>query len=147
MKKVLLPACFIAIIFLSACGERGVDYDTTIPVVQPNTLPSFLPGTIGPSKNIITDSTAATTNQQVPSVAVPSNTAKNTTTFNPPHGQPNHRCDIAVGAPLNSPAPQIQPSPAPPIPLPNTGGTVTLNPAHGMPGHDCAIAVGQPLKG
>ena len=23
--------------------------------------------------------------------------------MNPPHGQPNHRCDIAVGAPLNSP--------------------------------------------
>jgi hypothetical protein len=22
--------------------------------------------------------------------------------MNPPHGQPNHRCDIAVGAPLNS---------------------------------------------
>ena len=24
--------------------------------------------------------------------------------MNPPHGQPNHRCDIPVGAPLNSPA-------------------------------------------
>ena len=28
--------------------------------------------------------------------------------LNPPHGQPNHRCDIAVGAPLNS-APAQQP--------------------------------------
>lgn len=30
--------------------------------------------------------------------------------LNPPHGEPNHRCDIPVGAPLNSPpvnAPQI----------------------------------------
>jgi len=26
--------------------------------------------------------------------------------MNPPHGQPNHRCDIAVGAPLNSPPKQ-----------------------------------------
>lgn len=25
-------------------------------------------------------------------------------TLNPPHGQPYHRCDIAVGAPLDSPA-------------------------------------------
>ena len=24
--------------------------------------------------------------------------------LNPPHGQPNHRCDIPVGAPLNSPS-------------------------------------------
>jgi len=24
--------------------------------------------------------------------------------MNPPHGEPNHRCDIAVGAPLKSPA-------------------------------------------
>ena len=26
--------------------------------------------------------------------------------MNPPHGQPGHRCDIPVGAPLNSPAGQ-----------------------------------------
>lgn len=88
--------------------------------------------------------------------------------LNPAHGQPGHRCDIAVGAPLNS-------SPA----KPNTTATTTplnssvfpkydfgktdsaavatpqfqydstgaaLNPAHGQPGHDCAIAVGKPLK-
>ena len=30
--------------------------------------------------------------------------------MNPPHGQPNHRCDIAVGAPLDSP-PGKQPTP------------------------------------
>jgi hypothetical protein len=30
------------------------------------------------------------------------NTTKTAPGMNPPHGEPNHRCDIAVGAPLNS---------------------------------------------
>ena len=33
----------------------------------------------------------------------PQQPAKVAPGMNPPHGQPNHRCDIAVGAPLNSP--------------------------------------------
>jgi hypothetical protein len=81
---------------------------------------------------------------------------------NPAHGQPGHRCDIAVGAPLNSPAtipsqPKVQqtvssspaavtatPS-ATTVPL-STDPNAKLNPAHGQPGHDCSIAVGAPLK-
>ncbi len=31
------------------------------------------------------------------------NTASTAPGMNPPHGQPGHRCDIAVGAPLDSP--------------------------------------------
>jgi hypothetical protein len=30
--------------------------------------------------------------------------------MNPPHGQPNHRCDISVGAPLNAPPGKITPT-------------------------------------
>ena len=83
------------------------------------------------------------------------------TGMNPAHGQPGHRCDIAVGAPLNSPpgntasstpavtqsAPtltntptSVQPSAAPTVTAPG------MNPPHGQPGHDCTIAVGAPLK-
>lgn len=76
--------------------------------------------------------------------------------LNPAHGQPGHRCDIAVGAPLNSapaatnpPAPtQTAPIVMPTQPAQSTGaGTATgpLNPAHGQPGHRCDIAVGAPL--
>lgn len=86
--------------------------------------------------------------------------------MNPPHGQPNHRCDIAVGAPLNSkPAAAATtvatPAPAsgeisknitvqPPIPLlpTSTSNAETaegMNPAHGQAGHRCDIAVGAPL--
>lgn len=75
--------------------------------------------------------------------------------MNPAHGEPNHRCDIAVGAPLSSPAgntaaatPTVQTvtAPAPTAPAPVNMGTARLNPAHGEPGHDCSKQVGAPLN-
>ncbi|MBS7233560.1 hypothetical protein KHA90_21335 [Flavobacterium psychroterrae] len=97
-------------------------------------------------------------------VAAPVKVAKG---MNPSHGQPGHRCDIPVGAPLNSAAPTQ------PVATTNTAqsGTTTqnftvtppannavpallstevatadgMNPAHGKPGHRCDIAVGAPL--
>src|SRR5688572_21117424 len=82
--------------------------------------------------------------------------------MNPPHGQPGHRCDIEVGAPLNSPAKNTpatsntapasnnaplgssatSPILSAPNPAPATAG---INPPHGQPGHDCAVPVGAPL--
>lgn len=86
-------------------------------------------------------------------------------TLNPPHGQPNHRCDIAVGEPLSTPiksapvqnitqqagaqsAPQIISTPAlaPAVPKVSGSSTAKLNPPHGESGHDCAIQVGAPLN-
>lgn len=82
--------------------------------------------------------------------------------LNPAHGEPGHRCDIAVGAPLNGePAPaaateaQKSPliqteAPAGATPLPTTTAQPVaegMNPAHGQPGHRCDIAVGAPLNG
>lgn len=79
--------------------------------------------------------------------------------LNPEHGQPNHRCDIAVGAPLNSvpspssllnSAPQTPATPATTI-VPSTTNTnpigikPKLNPAHGQPHHRCDLQVGDPL--
>lgn len=88
--------------------------------------------------------------------AVPANTPATGTTstaLNPAHGAPGHRCDIAVGAPLNSPAGAAPPAaavqPALPVQAPALvppGSNVRLNPAHGLPGHDCSVPVGQPLK-
>ena len=79
--------------------------------------------------------------------------------MNPAHGQPNHRCDIAVGAPLNSPkgampAPAAMQQAAPQgqasvTPVDMSSGTVAtkpgMNPPHGQAGHLCEIAVGAPL--
>ncbi|WP_192822153.1 hypothetical protein [Rufibacter sp. LB8] len=85
-----------------------------------------------------------------------------TAALNPPHGQPGHRCDIQVGAPLNgspaqtpaasagtvvSPTPTPVPVAAPtPVPAMPTATAPGMNPPHGQPGHDCSIAVGAPLK-
>jgi len=89
--------------------------------------------------------------------------------MNPPHGQPGHRCDIPVGAPLNSPPAQTNQQTS--TPAANQGGFLGSgnaqtsapaqqaapaqqtapgmqgkpNPAHGQPGHRCDVQVGQPL--
>jgi|26BtaG_2_1085354.scaffolds.fasta_scaffold00130_7 hypothetical protein len=80
--------------------------------------------------------------------------------LNPPHGQPFHRCEIAVGAPIDSqpvqnPAQQARPQQgaemfniSPPknnAPAQATGPKPALNPAHGQPHHRCDIEVGAPL--
>jgi hypothetical protein len=77
--------------------------------------------------------------------------------LNPPHGQPGHRCDIAVGKPLNSKAAvQTTTSTAQTVntstattapPATSTANVASgLNPKHGQPGHRCDIMVGQPLN-
>lgn len=75
-----------------------------------------------------------------------------TAKLNPAHGQPGHRCDLAVGAPLpiDNPAPAATPvSTVQPVTVaatqPQPASTAGLNPAHGQPGHRCDIAVGAPL--
>jgi len=71
--------------------------------------------------------------------------------INPAHGQPGHRCDLAVGAPLVSadgtPVPAASPQniqSTPAIPAPAPAG-LKVNPPHGQPGHRCDIQVGAPL--
>jgi hypothetical protein len=92
--------------------------------------------------------------QATPSSAIPANPGV-TAALNPPHGQPGHRCDIAVGAPLNSaPAKLTAPSVSTPVnlsanqpvqPVATTKVAPGMNPPHGQPGHRCDIAVGAPL--
>lgn len=78
--------------------------------------------------------------------------------MNPQHGQAGHRCDIAVGAPLNSPvassaSTQSQNAPASTYSV-NKAATSTevsptadgMNPPHGQANHRCDIAVGAPLN-
>jgi hypothetical protein len=96
---------------------------------------------------------AATTSlnaQPIQPSIIPSATPANG--LNPAHGQPGHRCDIAVGAPLNSKPASASTSAATPVnakPIvlpPDTLFAKGLNPAHGQPGHRCDIAVGKPLS-
>lgn len=69
---------------------------------------------------------------------------------NPAHGLPGHRCDLPVGAPLNS---ATATTTTPVNELPSTSVSPVridkqpeLNPAHGEPYHDCSIPVGAKLK-
>lgn len=82
--------------------------------------------------------------------------------MNPSHGQPGHRCDIAVGAPLNSPKAAVPTTTQKPVVTqskvvsapaatvaPPTGPLAPtpegMNPPHGQEGHVCSVAVGAPL--
>jgi hypothetical protein len=152
MKRTsFIATAFIFILFVACKSEADKSSETTVPALNPEA-------------------------QSVPAANNPFITPGNDTlskgsgnlALNPQHGQPGHRCDIAVGAPLNSPASNanvpastgntntIQQSgitttipPAnnpPPIIAPNTNPTgAKLNPQHGQPGHRCDIAVGAPL--
>lgn len=131
---------------------------TNVPVqnLKPGeTFPLML---ANPGKN---NTTVSTVPVQTPTVSKPNlvptqspTTQSSKAGLNPAHGQPNHRCDIPVGSPLNSkptskpttPAQAVVPA-AGPIKANATISTgLKLNPAHGQPGHDCSIKVGEPLK-
>ncbi len=105
------------------------------------------------------------TMQQTAQPSTPSS-AQTSPGMNPPHGQPGHKCEIPVGAPLNSkPTANKKPQTTPLVvknktedkPVMNVNskngtativGTTTLpgmNPPHGQEGHRCDVAVGAPL--
>ena len=144
MKYLYSVAAFVLSIFFVSC-ENSTDNKEQL------AAPSVSPLTTDPTSTATIDSAAA---------------FKAGVALNPQHGQPGHRCDIAVGAPLNAPVTTIQPtvSATPPTTLSSSPATNTkidaqkivlpqantptagLNPKHGEPGHRCDIAVGAPLN-
>jgi hypothetical protein len=107
---------------------------------------------------VLNSGTDANPIQNSPTTQQNSNTLSG---MNPPHGQTGHRCDIAIGAPLNSPpnnakttsTPVVTNSASnstlPAVLKPNATPVVTkpgMNPPHGQTGHRCDIAVGAPLS-
>lgn len=147
--KYIQYSVFFCLVVLGSCEERDASGPGTVatkPVAVPALTPAGTPSTTVPvpaAGNIVT--------------------ASSTAKLNPAHGQPGHRCDIAVGAPLTgSPAqpakpalsstPVINPAAqAPPtlqtsVPVvPTTAAAPAINPAHGKPGHRCDVAVGSPI--
>lgn len=127
--------------------------------------------TATPAETPVNNAAANTTATAVPTAT---SSAATPAGMNPPHGQPGHRCDIPVGAPLDSkPSQNIPTQSAPQQPANNGQGFLSSgaaqqqttpaaapsrpaqqtapgmkgkpNPAHGQPGHRCDIQVGQPL--
>lgn len=168
MKNILLIAGIIGFLITQGCSnenskEAGSDAASSD---QP----------MNQAEPVISDSQQTVVSQPAeitPNPAPAPSPAPVAAGMNPAHGEPGHRCDIAVGAPLNSPpgknpnaAPVmingdqgISASPATAKPaaspvqnqsiqaVPPAGPTPAgINPPHGEPGHDCAIPVGSPLK-
>ena len=153
--KPIVASALLAVVLFASCKKELQPQESSDAVVNEATTPEAQ-------------------NQELNSqtVQAPSQVQTQVTTtapgMNPPHGQPGHRCDIAVGAPLNSPkqtkpasgagsavVQQVTPSmtaqpnnSAPAILTPNAAQTTTapgMNPPHGQPGHVCSVAVGAPL--
>ena len=108
------------------------------------------------SKNDTVTSVIAPENAVTPAPlnATPIASTSGKPALNPEHGQPYHRCEIAVGAPIDSApaqqnAPQtpsiLSPNIAPAPQAQSLGPKPALNPAHGEPHHRCDLAVGAPL--
>lgn len=158
VDKSIMPTAEEKAASEKAAAEKAA-VNTTMPIQN------MMPATVVPGQNampvnmpqqpqsmtvnpqMVTQTQAPTVTQTpVPTVTQPG--------MNPPHGQPNHRCDIAVGAPLNSkPAPTAQPTTVSAQPqvtmkeIPNPTKTLPgMNPPHGEPNHRCDIAVGAPLN-
>ena len=157
MKKIYLVILTLALV---SCQKKNETPETLSPE-----LASYEQKSASDSSNVTNAQNSApiTMNNSAP-VAPQSNTVSvnqpqpTAPGMNPPHGQPNHRCDIPVGAPLNSKKAEpttvkttdIQTTTTAPIaPTENNAGSTTvaagMNPAHGQPNHRCDIPVGAPL--
>jgi hypothetical protein len=176
MKHTSVSLVAIAAILFTACNNSssgGKKSTVTTPsnIIVPTTGPGS-PTTTQPVQ-VQPNNNTANTSQPVITTAQPVTTITQPITpvttsgagLNPEHGKPGHRCDIAVGAPLNSaptnptvtpttPAnnnPVMVKSNPQPVEVQKTFATNTpttgagLNPEHGKPGHRCDIAVGAPL--
>ncbi len=171
MKKYLVPVSFVIFGLITSCsGDKTETTESSenaaTEMIQTEPAADGITGFETPQQP---DGSAPATAQPVAATTGNANVK-----LNPPHGEPGHMCEIAVGEPLpadgkapaqnnniqvqsggpqgitvaptvNNPAPvNIQPS----QPAPGAATTTApgMNPPHGEPGHDCAIPVGAPLK-
>ena len=163
VDKSIIPAGTDSTAAQPAVPNTPTQNTVTVPANVAPVNSAVIPGTTTPIKLTQQPQSLNINAQNNTVVSAPqtiTQTAPQTVTapgMNPPHGQPNHRCDISVGAPLNSkpPAPATtQPTAVttqqPQITMkeiPTTTKTAPgMNPPHGEPNHRCDIAVGAPLN-
>ena len=162
MNKIITGACIIVVCCFCACDIKEQDDETNLTNTESSKSVIITPD----SQKLVNPGTTVPVSGQAMTPPLPQpvvNQVSSTTTapgMNPPHGQPNHRCDIAVGAPLNSPVakPVNQTVSKTPTPVVQTTATPVqktttqtetpagMNPPHGKAGHRCDIAVGAPLN-
>ena len=152
----ILPLLIASAAILYSCDKKEASSSETAAVAAP----------MNDSANVAVANTDGELTSQG-ATAVAANSPSDKPALNPEHGLPYHRCEIAVGAPIDSAptqnaAPQvvpqqtavnnsfntnpISPSLAPsPAPVQATGPKPANNPAHGEPHHRCDLQVGAPL--
>ena len=157
MKISFLFASVLIVSLLSGCSQTDTSAEDAAAAAR---IDSIIGGGAAPSIG-----SGLPSGGTVPSGAP---AAAGNVQLNPAHGEPGHKCEIAVGAPLNSAPsaqamPQMQISPQPAVAVKAASAPAAevksaptespvamlakgLNPPHGSPGHDCAISVGAPLK-
>ena len=172
-KLTICSLLALSIAFTSCKNEAEAETATTSttppePLIVPRVQAIPSENYVQPNQQVTMPQTQATT-QITPQQPVVTKAG-----MNPAHGQPGHRCDIAVGAPLNSPAGKAatpaaasgkasyttttiptptsttstpQPTGAPAILTSDTPAATApgMNPPHGQPGHVCGTPVGSPL--
>lgn len=89
MKNFLLLGTALTVLFVTSCKNETAETEPTTPEASEQ----------APATTITT--TPAADAASTPAVAETGERPK----LNPPHGEPFHRCEIAVGAPLDGSAP------------------------------------------
>jgi hypothetical protein len=149
--KYISSLLLLSLLFTFSCKKELVPQESS-GISNPATTEN------GSESTVVSSATNVNPTQSVPIPQQNSNI--NASALNPPHGQAGHRCDIAVGAALNSPPNKaiskstvtnsVQNPQVPTIIKPNvTTAVVTkpgMNPPHGQTGHRCDVAVGAPLN-
>ena len=159
-KQLILASILVSILFVSCKKDEEVKpVEESQQKAQPFSGEAWLRQRVGNQGQVQQQPVQQTAQQ---STATPTKTAPG---MNPPHGQPGHRCEIPVGAPLNSkPAANKQqqttqvvnqkPVEKPVMNVNSNNGAATIvgtttppgmNPPHGQEGHRCDVAVGAPL--
>lgn len=141
ISPLLLSIVLAGSLVMPSCSSEPTDRRELPP--PPGSIPARPAANVAP---------AATIENTAP-------TAADGVQLNPPHGEPGHRCEIPVGAPLDgstgvSAATQqtmttggdASPETFGKVASPPTNASgARLNPPHGEPGHICEIPVGEPL--
>ena len=153
MKKKLFLSLLISALFLISCkkDEETKITEETKQTAEPMTGEQWLKQRIGQPQ--VQPAQTQQTQQTNPTQTPPG--------MNPPHGQPGHKCEIPVGAPLDTKptkaqpqvTPQVvnqKPAEQPQMKINTNAGAATIsrakiNPPHGQEGHRCDVAVGAPL--
>ena len=168
MKKLFFCGFISAFLFSCSSNDQPVTDNTIVPAGTDATVttnasasqtttttststPATLPVAGATVPTMTSAAPGAATQQRISAKSQSSNAG-----INPAHGQPGHRCDISVGAPLNSPpgnanktvTQMTAPAPAQmkTVQAPAAPTAKGMNPPHGQPGHRCDISVGAPLN-